>query len=468
MKALCKKLIIILIIAIVLSTVGVIIYYLSINLNQKEIDASGSLSVNGKKGHSSEEVSIDVNNDVIPEDHDVSIIKAYYNCIAEKKLEEAYSMYSTPKVSFEVFKSWYENVDSIELTDFHRNSGGDYEFNVMLTENHMTQDYSVIVRVIQEKIYPISVVTNSGAQLIESSEEVAEEDLVGLFEVAMPVKILRTTIFSEKDKNDNSIGVLLEDYSGNKFAFCLDKRNLFDHYFFIGAEHPSKGNAQKISYGSKEEKQLLKILESWDYSDWQPISQFDNTKAIILMIIRELNHEFNTDRGYRGDSASAIIKIGEMNRIYQSKEFNFEFNFPENWFIFENELASTEPGNVILELWRPETFSMRGMDLAGGSPQKSMSITIDNLNDHGVSSLNDLIESLISEECCISAPKEDKIQVSGSDAYVLIDSSGHTFYYYLVFFEKDNYLYQIKFEIWPDNRVGDVRKEIISSFRFLE
>jgi len=299
---------------------------------------------------------------------------------------------------------------------------------------------------------------------VETIEGAAEEKITNLFEVSLPVKVLRTTFFSEKDRSDNSIGVLLEDYNGKEFAFCLDKRKLYDHYFFFGAEHPGKETTQKISYGSEEEKQLLKILESWDHSDWQPTDQLDNTKAVILMFIRALSDP---------DLRPVKVDIGEMSRVYQNKEFNFEFKFPENWFIFDDQFSYGTPRNVIMELWRPEGFHMKGMDLAGGSPQKSMSVIVEKLSDHDISSAEEFIELINKDSYCIDFSDEEKIQISGRNAYVVIDRCGHTYYYYLAVFEKDNYLYQIDFEFQFGEteiavRLTEARRNILSTFRFLK
>ena len=308
----------------------------------------------------------------------------------------------------------------------------------------------------------------TGLQLIsvkEKETEIPEEETASIFKVSLPVKILKATIFSEKDRSDNSIGVLLEDNNGKEFSFCLDKRKLYDHYFFFGVDHPSKQVAQKILYGSQEEKQLLKILESWDHSDWQPADQFDNTKAVILMFIRAL----------RGDALRpAIISVGEVSRVYQNKEFNFEFKFPENWFIFDDQFSYGTTRNIITELWRPEGFHMKGMDLAGGSPQKSMSVTVEKLSDHNISSAKEFVELITGKDSyCMNVSDEEKIQISGRDAYVVINSCGHTYYYYLAIFEKDNYLYQIDFEFRSgetEMAVGltEARRAIFSTFRFLQ
>ena len=313
---------------------------------------------------------------------------------------------------------------------------------------------------------PIILDEETTEKEIEIEKKATEEDFIDLFEVALPVQILRTTIFSEINSKDHSVGVLLEDYNGKKFAFSLDRRDSIDHYLVVGSEHFSKETAQKILYGSEEEKQLLKILESWDYFDWQPADQFDNTKAVILMLIRKLDHDFY---------ARENIKIGKMNRVYQNKEFNFEFKFPENWFVFDGRFSYTGPRNIIVQLWRPEGFDMRGMDLAGGSPQKSMSVIVEKLSDYGVSSPDEFIELLIKKDPYsidipeeIDLSEENKIQISGRDAYVFIDRSGHTYYYYSAVFEKDDYLYQINFEFWEIKEITDIRREIISTFRFLE
>ena len=292
----------------------------------------------------------------------------------------------------------------------------------------------------------------------EGSEKIAEEKITNIFEVSLPINVLRATFFSREDSFDSSIGVLLEDYDGKQFAFCLDRRSHIGHYFFIGAEHPDEETAQKISYGSEEEKQLLKILESWDYSEWQPADPFDNTRAAILMFIRELNYEFDTYRKENMRWLEATTKY--PNRVYRNEEFAFEFSLPMDWFV-----SKTHPDryaeDAALDLFNSKSIMQMGLERFDGAYRFSdLSIAIDKLGKHGVASLDEFIEKInqpyryfgIDEEINIGGRKAYR---GGASEY----GTGDT-----IFVENNGYLYRIRYYYDHD----PVNKEVISTLRFLE
>ncbi len=128
------------------------------------------------------------------------------------------------------------------------------------------------------------------------SENQKGNKITEIFEIALPVKILSAFMY----RDGGTIAVILEDNQKKEFEFCLDRRmremkiedlgkELEPYYFYIGSTYPEKEGSVKIPYAGEEEKELLKMLESWDYSNWEPKDKYDNTKVIILILIEELN-----------------------------------------------------------------------------------------------------------------------------------------------------------------------------------
>ena len=311
---------------------------------------------------------------------------------------------------------------------------------------------------------PLYVLEKEVEENSEGSEKTAEEKITNIFEVSLPVNILRTTFFSKEDPPDPSIGVLLEDYGGKQFAFCFDRRSYIGHYFCVGAEHPDEETARKISYGSEEEKQLLKILESWDYSDWQPADPFDNTRAYILMFIRELNYEFNT---YRRENMGWTETTTEYpKRVYRNEEFGFEFSLPKDWFVFKSH-----PGryaeDAALSLSNPERIIQMGLERFHGAHRfPDLSIAIDKLSKYDVASLDEFIEKInepyLFSEAASYFGIDEEIDIGGRKAYRGIASeygTGDT-----IFVENNSYLYRIRYYHDDD----PVNREVISTLRFLE
>jgi len=307
-----------------------------------------------------------------------------------------------------------------------------------------------------------------------------EGEITEIFEVSLPVEVLDIFLSEDEYKRLSlyytSVGGTLKDSRGQEFAFTYGRDiDIIDtttsgwdrHYFYIGADCPEKPGAEKILYGSEEEEELLKILKSWDYSDWQPKNQLDNTKAFALMFIRELKNELASGR-LNGISPSSVeIKKGKMSRTYQNKDFNFELKFPENWFIREYE------NNLFLQ--RPESLIMSGLDLAGASPRIALNITVKEI---------DVNKESIDKFLTIWRVQE-KISISGQDAY-FVTAEGYGGYSCSIIFINNEFLYEISFgngcfkpeESYSPVKAGDIKlkdqthlnieKEILSTFRFIE
>lgn len=304
----------------------------------------------------------------------------------------------------------------------------------------------------------------------EMIKELEGEEIAVIFDISLPVKtmdvFLRENEYKELSLYGTNVGALLKDSDDKELAFAYSRDiNINDgtipgfdrYYFYIGADHPDKSGAEKISYGSKEEDELLKILESWDYNEWQPKNQLDNTKAFALMFIRELKGELPTHRSGIYIS-SAELKTGKMNRVYKNKELGFEINFPENWFVKERE-------NVLL-MQKPEKLIMSGFDLAGASPRISLYIEAKELENYGKS-----IEGII-DEFYKNWEIKERMLISGQEA-CFITTGGYGADSCSVVFVNNKFLYEIGFGdgCWgkfEDQKHLNIEKEILSTFKFLD
>ncbi len=315
----------------------------------------------------------------------------------------------------------------------------------------------------------------------EMIDKFKEEETKEIFGISLPVTILEISLRENEYKAlslySTNIGALLKDNSGKKFSFTYsqDISMLRDgtipgahrYYFYFGADHPNKPRAEKILHGSEEEKELLKILESWDYSNWKPKNQLDNTKAFALMFIRELRNELASGRLNGISPGSVEVKKGKMNRVYKNKELGFEIDFPENWFIKDYEDG--------LFMQKPEKLIMSGFDLAGASHGPCIHVTVKEV---------DIYEEDIIDKFYKDWEIQEKILVSGQDAY-FITRGGYGNDSCSVVFINNKFLYEIAFGggCWGrgENQIGikadsikledqkhiDIEKQILSTFRFL-
>ncbi len=121
--------------------------------------------------------------------------------------------------------------------------------------------------------------------LIEKEGETGQPgEVTEMFEVRLPVEVMFADVFMD----GRTKFVLVKDGKEDFFEFCLDGRREERGYFYINAIHPSDENAQKITYKGKGERELLKILNSWDSSDWEPRNEYDDTKEIAKGLIEKL------------------------------------------------------------------------------------------------------------------------------------------------------------------------------------
>ncbi len=316
--------------------------------------------------------------------------------------------------------------------------------------------------------------------LLKEEIEFKEEN-VEIFEVSLPVIILDIS-FRENEHKDlslynRSVKGRLEDNKGRSFNFVysrdIDRNDATipgwdKHYFYIDTDSSEKPEVEKVLQGSEEEKRLLEILESWDYSDWQPKDQLDNTKAFVLMFIRELKNEIGSVQADEIFSSLKETRMGEMNRAYQSEDFNFELNFPENWFIKKDE------NNLLLQ--KPESLIISGLDLAGASPRISLRITVREA---------DVYREDIMDKFFTHWKVQEKTLISGQDAS-FITIGGYGNYSCSIIFTNNKFLYEINFgdgcfkeeDTQSSIKEGDIKlekqehlkmeKEILSTFRFLE
>ncbi len=120
-------------------------------------------------------------------------------------------------------------------------------------------------------------------------EGFVEGEITEIFKATLPIQHIESNVFED----GGTAFVVLKDASGKEFVFCLDGRieTTWDgqlRYFYIGAIHPEEEGALRVPYGGEEERELLKIIKSWDSSKWEPIDKYDNTKNIVIMIAEEL------------------------------------------------------------------------------------------------------------------------------------------------------------------------------------
>jgi hypothetical protein len=72
-------------------------------------------------------------------------------------------------------------------------------------------------------------------------------------------------------RDGGTTGVILKDKKGKLFSFCLDGRiqvaNFGEaakpYHIYVGATHPESPGAQSVSIGGREEKSLLRVLQTW-------------------------------------------------------------------------------------------------------------------------------------------------------------------------------------------------------------
>jgi hypothetical protein len=315
----------------------------------------------------------------------------------------------------------------------------------------------------------IGIVIIEGTETIEKP---AEEEIAEIFETSLPVTILDIFLRESEHEGlslyDTNVGGILKDNKGKELAFAYSRElGAFKYYFYVGADHPGKEGAVKILHGSKEEKELLKILESWDYSEWQPKNQLDNTKAFALMFIRELKGEFPPHRSENISPRAVETKKGKINRVYKNEKLGFEISFPENWFIKDYENG--------LFMQKPEILIISGLDLGGASHGPRIHVTVKEV---------DIYEEDIIDKFYKDWEIQEKILVSGQNAY-FITRGGYGPDSCLVTFINNKFLYEIRFgsgcwgegenqiEIMAhsikleDQEHLNTEKEILSTFQLL-
>jgi len=82
---------------------------------------------------------------VDPDEIDKYLIKSYYEKLSSKNLYGAYGMkYDSDNVSFDQFKSWYENVISAEVMDIIKKGDHKYQFNVHLKEKPSIEEKYIV------------------------------------------------------------------------------------------------------------------------------------------------------------------------------------------------------------------------------------------------------------------------------------------------------------------------------------
>jgi hypothetical protein len=102
---------------------------------EKNEQANNEVLATGSKTSTRKEV-IEEEEKKSADDQFIKTIKSFYNSIEDQKLDEAYALYKTKKVSFDEFSRWYSNVESIEPRAFAEIEPHTYRFFVDLVEKN--------------------------------------------------------------------------------------------------------------------------------------------------------------------------------------------------------------------------------------------------------------------------------------------------------------------------------------------
>ncbi len=99
-------------------------------------------------------------------------IRSFYAFIEEHAFENAYALYSVPKISLSTFRGWYENVEEVQVTGIRKADDHVYDFAVSLTESDgIRSQFYVRMRVEHGKLETLS------SDHVRQTTEVCHEDI---------------------------------------------------------------------------------------------------------------------------------------------------------------------------------------------------------------------------------------------------------------------------------------------------
>ncbi|MEI7891060.1 MAG: hypothetical protein WCI36_03760 [bacterium] len=169
------------------------------------------------------------------EDSNITAIRKYYWLISTGKLQDAYAMYASNKISFDTFQQWYGNVFFAKPSDFKKITGNQYEFSVQYQESNADPtQYDVVMNVVGGKIETMS-----------SREILSEPSIFGNTKVSAVKRNNKNYVVLEKDGSETIIDQAVAEYD-------KDYKNIGEVRFFSNVKFSPRGNFVIYNVGAWE------------------------------------------------------------------------------------------------------------------------------------------------------------------------------------------------------------------------
>ncbi|OHD19832.1 MAG: hypothetical protein A2086_14065 [Spirochaetes bacterium GWD1_27_9] len=266
-------------------------------------------------------------------DIDKKTILTYYNLINNKELLKAYEL-SPKKVNFKIFKSWYENIENLQIGDILSNS--DYKTVVTIKSkdknNYVYDKYYVYLKVNEGKIIDT---ISTHLQHIENDNLTLEN-----------YELLKFTQWSSKEFDINHYGLVFNDGNvwetdgsamvqpsgiyiiigdevnvrwllGSNIDDCRDN----SYYKIVKDKNLLKSSFKLISIKKDKNKDIYKnlYLINGFVSDGD-IRNFNNEEFIVKNYIRNFNfsdkaciyNDFKTNTTYEYSFYNDYLKTNKL------------------------------------------------------------------------------------------------------------------------------------------------------------
>jgi rhodanese-related sulfurtransferase len=176
-----------------------------------------------------------------PDDEVTTFIQTYYNAIASHQFDIAYAM-SKKSVSFETFKNWYTETQSVSIDKIQRIDSKRSSLELTLTEKHVKTRYGVLmdlrfdssgkpiqieqstVRVLSEHNEAMDATDTSDANdywntFLEKSLSVSNEDFQSIINIKSPMLVLdaRENIEFENGHFPNATHIRFADLKAGRW-----------------------------------------------------------------------------------------------------------------------------------------------------------------------------------------------------------------------------------------------------------
>ncbi|MFH1522189.1 MAG: hypothetical protein ABIE43_00005 [Patescibacteria group bacterium] len=265
------------------------------------------------------------------ENPDITIIRKYYYNIESGNLPEAYDMYLSKKVSFDEYKSWYENTIVAKTYDISKLAGNKYQYMVDLhDQNNKPAKYRVTVQV-----------ENGKLDTLLSEEITSEFKFFNSISVFTKNRLGYNYIILDKDSKEIVIEKAPDNYSGN----------LGEALFYVNPAFSPLGNYLTYqAYGWE-----------WSFGNVYDISK----NKIVLKLSSMYQYGFSNDEKYfyacgandmGGDYLANVyltsnfqekIDLFEVANKGNAMDVNCQFNKAENKLVtnlscFYSEVAGVD------------------------------------------------------------------------------------------------------------------------------